>query len=253
MKQRCALAGLFVLVLCSAPAMSDTLLETFDSGISPTRWTVRNVGNLWAVSAPDSLGRLQITKPADNDQATLHEWISGGVDSLFLLRGNFTVTVGFQLPSFPDATYGGYNEALLRTDISGTGDSFSCLRFVLDSIQMSEGYSSFASVVGDALDSTTSGRFRITRQDATMSAWIDRGSGFVLLGALTDTRYLGDAAVSLTADQVRRPWSDVRSCSSLDVRYDNLDIVADMVIPEPTTLSLLALGGLGILRRRAIL
>ena len=98
-------------------------------------------------------------------------------------------------------------------------------------------------------DNSTYGKLGITRVGDTMSAWIDRGSGPILLGSLSSTEFLGPMKFQIYAAQVPSPNSD-RPSTAIDVRFDNFSLTANTIIPEPATLLLLGLGGLVLRRRR---
>jgi len=77
-----------------------------------------------------------------------------------------------------------------------------------------------------------------------MSAWIDRGSGPVLLASVSSPLFLGPANLDIAAAQL------YDGHTALDLRFDNLNITADTIVPEPTTLSALILGCLFMFRNR---
>ena len=237
-------------------ANADILQEDFNGGIPPGRWNVINIGAAgapWSVYAPDEAGRLRISKAADDDSSTAATNLSGGITSSFYLDGNLSVFVDFQLLDFPLADGEGWNEAAIRLTGHNSGVAFYSLRFASNTSQRAEGFSSLPPyVLGFVEDNTTAGRLGITREGSTMKAWIDRGSGPVLLGSLTSPDLLGPMDVAIYAAQaVNYDVSPAaRPHTALDVRFDNVDITADSIIPEPATLSLLVLGGLAMLRRR---
>jgi len=244
------IAALTVVVVLAGAAMGDTVTDGFDAGISADLWTVVQTHPLWTVSAPDAEGRLEIHKPADTDYATGAQHIKAGVSSRFLLQGDFTVSVAFTLLDLPPAGLG-YNETILGVRIPNADALFQCLHFVINSDRYAEGWGTHPTdvPVGQVADMTDQGRYEIRRDGQTVSAWIDRGSGSVLLGSKSDPAYLGLAKVELLGAQIVRP-TGYRSFSALDVRYDDFHATADVIVPEPAALSLLALGGIVALRRR---
>jgi len=239
-----------ILFAAASGAHAEMLLENFDDGWSPGLWEIDKNHDLWTVAAPDPSGRLQVSKPADDDQSTASEHISGGLHSLFTLDGDFAVSVDYQLLAFPDAGLG-YNEAVMRVKAEDTGASFWCLIYMIEDRQNAEGYDSWNDMpVGPIPDSSTEGVFEIQREGQTLSALIDRGSGLELLGSASDSAFLGPVSLDIFAAQIVRP-TGYRSFSEMDVRFDNFSVTAETIIPEPATLSLLVLGGVGLLRRRS--
>lgn len=229
------------------------LVEDFNSGIPAGQWETIQVNSPtvpWTIEAPDALGRLRLAKPADNDSSG---GISASLRSRFSLVGDFSAFVGFDLLAFPFSDLG-WNEAVLRvgdgSDPFG-GNAFMALRFTEWNKQNAEGFASIPPyTVGTVEDSTVSGRFGITRTDNTLSAWIDRGSGPVLLGSVTSSLLAGPMRIQLIASQVpQEPLA--RPHTALDVRFDNLVITADSIVPEPATLALLGLGSFVMMRRRS--
>lgn len=254
------IVGMFIIATGGTLAVADTLLDDFDDGISPSIWTdIANATNhwiqtpdpagLWTVEAPDTEGRLSILKPADDDQSTGNQAIAAGISSLFILDGDFIVSVDFDLLEFPAAGLG-YNQAVLGIAAQATGEHFLSLRYVINDMQYVEGFSTATGPVGQISDSTMSGRLEIRRDGQSMSAWIDRGSGAELLRSISDPAFLGPVTVILEAAQVARRVTGYRSFSALDVRYDNFVVTADVIIPEPATLCLLAVGSLALMQRR---
>jgi len=250
---RKALVYLLVLpALNQGLAEADTFLDDFDGGISQEHWVSFNTADHWTVTAPDESGRLEISKPADDDQSTANLSIPAGIRSALLLDGDFDVSVSFELLVFPPGGLG-LNEILLDVRGFNAGPSFAVLRAVTgNGTQIAEGWTDLPipEPVGMVEDGTMTGRFQVTREGQRMSAFIDRGSGSELLGSVTDPGFQGPVEVSVWATQLYHLYSGVRSFSAVDVRFDNFAATADTIIPEPATLSLLALGGLALMRRR---
>lgn len=228
----------------SMTADAATLTDNFNSGLSSSRWEVayqtNAAGAPWTLTAPDSTGGLRISKLADADFSTAITSI--GVASKFMLDGDLSVWVDFNLHTFPGSS-AGWNEVGLMVG------QFSVLRFTQGSNQYVEGFSDYGPELSlsPVIDSTMTGRFGVTRQGQTMGAWIDRGSGPVLIGSLTDSQLAGPQDITLWGNQ----WpADTRPHTAFDVTFDNLSITAGTITPEPATLSLLALGGLAMMRRR---
>jgi PEP-CTERM motif len=247
MKMKRMIVILGVLAMSAAIVHADTLTDGFNDGLSSSRWGVAYqvdaAGAPWTLTAPDSTGGLRISKPGDTDLNT--PIVSIGVVSKFVLDGDLSVWVDFDLHTFPGST-AGWNEVGL------TVGQFSVLRFTSGFTQYAEGFSDYHPAeqpLSPVIDNTMTGRFGVTRQGQTMGAWIDRGSGPVLIGSLTGSQLAGPQEITLWGNQ----WpSDTRPHTAFDVTFDNISIVAGSITPEPATLSLLALGGLAVLRRRRL-
>ena len=262
-------AVVVVLVGISEQAVAVIIVEDFSGGIQPQRWDILRrdaAGAPWTVTAPDSFGGLQLSKAADSDPL-LYSCV-GGIASRFQLIGDFSVAVDFNLVDFPEPNTSGWNEAILRVGFSGTPffadlDFFEILRYTESNNAQKQwvlGWSSQPppySAFGLAPDPTLQGSFSITRSGGTLSAWIDRGEGPVLVGSETSTMFTGLANIQLVALQ-QPGLTFPRPSTSLDVRFDNLVVEADSitVIPEPSSLivwSLIGLtfGGVGWWQRRS--
>jgi len=257
--------AILVVLGMSGQAVAMPLVEDFSGGILPDRWELSHedaAGAPWTITVPDLTGELSISKMADTDPLTATTHRRAWIRSRFYLVGDFSTFVDFNLVEFPGRTdTGGWNGALLR--LGTTTDApreyaFMTLRFSGQGTeQYSEGFSTepTAHAIGVNEDSTVTGRFGVTREDQTLSAWIDRGVGPVLLGSATSAYFDAPMSVQLMAAQMASGSPPSRLPTALDVRFDNLVIEADgiMVIPEPSsfvTWSLLAALGIGYGWRR---
>ncbi len=245
--------GLVVLVMVgiSGQATAETLVEDFSGGIHSDQWAVVSedvAGAPWTITAPDTASGLRISKIADTDPLTANMHRRAWIRSRFYLAGDFSAFVDFDLIEFPGVIdNGGWNGALLRLGTTPNAPieyAFMTLRFTGDgTAQYSEGFSTqpTAHSIGVNADSTVNGRFGVTRQGQTLSAWIDRGAGPVLLGSATSTQFEAPMSVQLMAVQMAS-GSSPRPSTPLNVRFDNLVVEADSIVPEPSTLVFLFLG-----------
>lgn len=252
-KMRKSIMSIVALSVCaiSVPVKAVTLNEDFSGGIQPGLWNIiRNdaADAPWTITAPDSFGGLQLSKGADSDPISPSV---AGIASRFQLIGDFSVAVNFNLLNFPDPIVYGWNEAILRVGFSiPETDFFEVLRFTRSDKaqkQWVEGWSSQPPPYrqfGLAADSTLQGAFRITRSGETLSAWIDRGTGYVLIGSQTSPLFTEPATVQMIATQIA---GTSRPVTSLDVRFDNLSITAESIVPEPSTFALLGMGAISMI------
>lgn len=205
----------------SMTAEAATLIDNFNNGLAASRWQVAQIDASsapWTLTTPDIAGGISISKPADTDPTTTY--LNMSVKSKFSLVGDLSAWVNFDLHTFPGGT-ASWNEAGLSVG------NFLVLRFTQGTDQYVEGYSGTTGLpYGGVIDSTMTGRLGITRQGQTMGAWLDRGSGPVLIGSLTDSRLAGPVEMSLFVSQV--PAGN-RPHTALDVSFDNLSITADSI------------------------
>jgi len=263
-----AVLAIAAAMVCGIPvhATAVTLFEDFGGGIPSDQWEVFHedaASAAWTITAPDTTGRLHISKIADTDSLTATKNLTAGIRSRFFLVGDFSAYVEFDLVDFPGTNTAGWNEALLRlgtTTEAPVEYAFMTLRFSgHGSEQYSEGFSSEpipGHTIGVSADSTVQGQFGVTRQGQTLSAWIDRGEGPVLLGSETSAQFEAPMSVQLMVAQVAG-LPDSRPSTPLDVRFDNISITADAIVPEPSAIVLLGIGVVSLLayawrRRRAI-
>lgn len=240
------ISALVAICLSSTAADAATLTDDFNAGLASTRWQIgleEASGSPWTVQAPDALGRIRWSKSTDSDTSTNLTNISASLWSQFRLVGNASTSVKFSFLTFPNAQLG-WNEVglIVRSE--------SAYFEVLRANSVLEGYYTNA---GDGFgwtsDSSTSEILGVTRTGSTMSAWYDRGNGPVVLGSVTSSSFLGPLQVELIIVQaVNYPLG--RPHTALDVAIDNFTATADSIVPEPASLSLLALGGVALIRRR---
>jgi hypothetical protein len=252
-----ALGMVLSVCIITGSARAVTFNEDFSGGIQPGLWDIfRNdaAGAPWTITAPDPNGGLRFSKAADSDPLTAKVECNAGIQSRFQLIGDFSVTVAFDLVNCPVSNSTGWNEALLRLQVSDSPATvLEVLRFTTSDPaqnQWVEGWSDYptgsSKRIGPTPDATLQGSFSISRKGQTLSAWIDRGAGFVLIGSETLAQFEAPMSVLLYTSQVPN-LSEVRPSTPLDVRFDNLSIVAEAIVPEPSALIMLGIGAIGLL------
>jgi hypothetical protein len=250
MKKSILLAVLVVSVLTvSLPAA--TLTDNFNSGLSSTNWgtfQTNAAGAPWTISA--STGAVQISKSADNDSSTMYQNVVAGLLSNFTLQGDFSVSIDFDLHTFPLAPAYGWNEAQFKV-WTDEGGQFYPLRYTNSADQRVEAFCNVSPyVINSTVNSTMLGNFRITRLGNTMAAYLNNGTTEILLGQASSQLFLGSASVQLLVANVW-DYPGSRPNTALDVRFDNFTATADsIIIPEPISILLLGFGGLFLSRRK---
>jgi len=250
MKKSILLAILIVSILTvSLPAA--TLTDNFNSGLSSANWgtfQVNAVGAPWTIAG--NSGALQIAKSADNDSSTMNQNIIAGLLSNFTLQGDFSAAINFNLQTFPLAPAYGWNEAQFKI-VTQQGGEFYALRYTNNADQRAEAFCNVSPyVINSMVNSTTLGKFKITRQGNTMAAYMDNGTNEILLGQVSSQLFLGNATVQLLVANVW-DYPGPRPNTALDVRFDNFTATADsIIVPEPMSVLLLGLGGLLLSRRK---
>ena len=247
------LAVVAIVLLSTSPSIAVTITEDFDDGITtgPWGWDVFRTDAAdapWTIEAPDSGGGVRFTKSSDSHLSW--ESLKVGLESNFLLDGDFSVFVDFELNTFSLTESEGWNQALFMVIVPGVA-WFEILRFSNDKTQYLECYSSGSEgPIGLTADTTMEGEFKISREGDTISGWIDRGSGPVPIASKTSTDFVGPMTVTIWANQQADGEFKERPSTTLDVRYDNFSATAETIIPEPATLLLLGLGVIFLRRRR---
>ena len=149
-----------------------TLRDDFDGGISLANWDMGHfdaTGAPWEVMAPDGNGRLRMSKSSDLDVNNLY--VRATIDSTFIIDGDLSVSIDFNLVDFPLTGTAGWNEAVLELVGINSGNTFSCLRFTNPVEHLAEGFSSLPpKVLGRTADATLDGRLIVTRHGQEMSA-----------------------------------------------------------------------------------
>lgn len=251
-----AIVAVTMLLTAGTTRATMTLTDSFDLGISPSRWSTWTVfeaaGSSWTIAAPDASGRLRIFKNADSDAATDKNESDAFAGARFTLLGDFDVSVRVDLLTFPTGTFTGANEALLRL-VTNNGQTF-FETYAAAGQQYSVGAFSASTASADvfgaasAIPTLSSATLGVSRSGATMTAWFDVGAGRQVLGDATANDYLGSAEIHLMGAQVCAAPQG-RPHTAMDIAFDDFTVTAETIVPEPATLSLLVLGGLAMLKR----
>jgi hypothetical protein len=233
--------------LLSTVTSAATLSDNFNGGLSPALWDVGHfdaAGVPWTIEAPDANGQLRMFKQSDLDMSNLNVYAI--IDSRFVFDGDFLASVGFNLVNFPLTDNIGWNEAMLRVYGTTNGNNVSSLRLTDNASSYTEGFANLSPyVLGELMTAPLNGRLLVSRVGENLSAFIDSGSGPVLLGSISSPELLGPMKVQLCAAQI--PYSNTRPTTALDVRFDDFVVTADTIVPEPSTLILLDMGAFGLL------
>lgn len=245
----------FILLLFSIPANAIIITDNFDSGINDSFWDIEcyNANSApWAIIAPDESNRLRISKSSD-DGTSLS---AVSFQFRFTIIGDFSVWINYDLVDFPLSNNGGWNHVglvarIIDEDEDYTGTYFGAALDTDDSVKRSFGYANIppAEYFGSSIDTTISGKLGISREGNTMSAWIDRGYGPVLIGALTYPELNGPTKVLFSVNQQENILLE-RPTTSLDLRFDNFYLTADTIIPEPSTFLLLSIAITFVFRKK---
>jgi len=203
-------------------------------------------GNLWTIgtSGPD----LQISKPADDLSFAPQGFTLGAVQSRFIVDGDFSVTVDYELPDFTRdaATAHTLNESILALTPAtpGPGPFFEILRFVSGSFPTPyiEAFSSSGAPIGlqPAPPAVVpSGRYRVTRSSDVMTAWYAPlgCEDFTAIGS--EGGFSGPMRLELAAAQGTDAAGFDRAHAPVNISFDNL-IVDGLIQPAIVAVSSLA-------------
>lgn len=203
----------------------------FDEGVD-SNFKVVNSDGLFLIgsSGPD----VSISKGSDDGSLEPLGTISGGIESSFVIAGDFTITVRFDLDTFGDASPGTQplNEAVVGIEGNLNDESFLVLRRRNASSDQIEGVSSIDGPLGAQSSSLTTGLFQIQRSGGLITGRFsdDNGVTFTNLGSstgFTSTHY----SVRLLGLQGTADATSRRSTTALAVSFDDLVIAT----PGPIT------------------
>lgn len=226
----------------SASATWMTYSNDFESGIGPELSVVNETG-LYTVDTANSV--LRISKPEDDGTIETTGVTTAGIATNFHLVGDFTVTVGFNFDDFPIATYPGLNESQLRLVGVQSNDIFALIHYTRYGLPKYK----YGVWLGEYYSTSTAsnGRYRITRNGSNMATYLAEGSGDFVLD-WQGTGFTDDVQVYLLGLQGTNIYGNNRSTTSLDISFDNLDIIAEgIVVPEPSSLIFLLMGATALL------
>jgi len=232
MKRQTIGVAVLALAVAANTASAATLTFDFDSGPGQ-EFSVRNDGGLYAIDldGPD----LRIAKPADDATVNPTSPVSGGVQSEFLIDGDFAVTVDFTLHSLPLAGSQKLNESVLRV-LADDDTAFWILRFTLGNGNRIETFADFG--VGNSRipamhhSSLMSGRYRLSRSGATIAGYYAESgsSDFTSLGG--HNGFTEPMRIELLASQLPNQLDYPRPTTPLDISFDNLFLEAEAIIPD---------------------
>jgi hypothetical protein len=254
MKKRTVALVIGLVFVLTPLADAQTMVFNFESGLGPN-FDTWNDGNLWTIDS--SGGEVRISKPED-DLSVLPGGIRGGAVSKFILTGDFSVTVDYNLYNFPadlshSETYPHIALRLDHNDFIGTNDNFAVIRFRQYTSQEIEAWhlppGSIYGRQSAPADMLASGRMRLTRAGSAISSfYAPLGSeAFTLLGSAPGVS--DPLHVRLLAGQWRTSvLVPTRANTAMDIAFDNLIVEGPVsgVVPEPGSLILL-LSGLGVI------
>lgn len=175
-------------------------------------WSIKNIDNY-----------VHIYKEEDDRLINPKGFILGGIESNYLVDGNFCITVDFSLNAFPILI----NPFELNESILGIktiyGKIFYILRFQLGGHSFIETFHSpIASVIKKENCSISKGQYKIYRLGSRVYGEysILDSLNFISLGS--QSGFIGPVRIMLLAAQGKN--SGLRANSSLDISFNNLKI-----------------------------
>lgn len=240
-------------------ANADTASFDFSSGIGPYFSVFNGSGNFPALDQPGGLfnvatnsSGIDVSKPADNGTISPVNAVGAGIRSTFSVVGNFSITVDFTLNDFPIPNQSeGLNESWLSVISMDYRSDVSVLRYNYPSAgNLIEGWTDPSEIgFGIQNSSSMSGRYQLQRSGSTITALFadPDSSSFTQLASVDG--FPDPMKIQLFAAQNRNVGGDPRSTTSMDVSFNNLNVVADQIqgIPEPSTFVLFGIGAFGLL------
>ena len=227
------------LALAAANARADSLLETFDAGLSALHWTAQPGDSGIAVVA----GELRFTQGPGTGPSLLFSP---------LVQGDFDARIDYRL-----LDWGFNNQARLGLSVlpSGGATPWLAMERISDDgfVPGNEGYLTHFGTLGVITQQPTadrSGTLRLQRAGHTLTGSFWNGSGWSVVGADTRDGYTGPQVLTLAL------WWEGAPPVGTQVALDNFRLDAPgpplLAVPEPRSAALWAAGALllGALSRR---
>ena len=212
-------------VFCIASlCQAESFLFDFDSGIDDN-FTVVSDGP-WTLDMDGPT--LRISKPSDDESLDTNP-SAGGVHSNFLLEGDFTITVDFNLINFPQTGHSSkYNLAAISVYGEDVQFQFYRIHASPNNKVTAWFYSSSENErVGHFDSQAYNGEFQIIRSGSIVTA---RLSGQTIGSYPSFTTE--PVQLDLLAIQSHGPNSEYRASTEMDVSFDNLYVEADSITPQ---------------------
>jgi hypothetical protein len=212
-------------------------------GVAST-WLHGNFGTttIWDLSGGSALGN----SPGGDDSAPLIQWVADGKTSKGVGTISFEIDWSDIDPDNAPNTADAPNLLDLSLFVFGwnSGDTVpqtdSINSFITDTDTFIPGGS--VNLITDV--TAAEGEFIVVQDNATLLAGLTKNNGFETLTVNVDFGVAGYDNVGVMF------YGAFGGVTGQDSGYFDLDDVNLSVVPEPATMSLLALGGLGVLRRR---
>ncbi|MCK4414969.1 MAG: right-handed parallel beta-helix repeat-containing protein [Candidatus Eisenbacteria sp.] len=234
-----SIIAIFVLACCGFPfgmgAEAEQVVFDFEDGPG-SLFDIQNTADLWTVDCDGP--NLRISKPEDPLIVNPNGFIMGGIRSRFRVDGDFSITVDYELSTFPrDPSNGStMNESILAVE-DGVPQVFEVLRFAHGSSdQRIEAYGPDAPIGAQdpPPEVLWTGRYRVSRVGETMTgAFAPLGSEvFTSLGSAGG--YGGPVQVICIGAQGVGRVDRERANTALDIAFDNL-IIDGLISYPPAT------------------